>query len=95
MTGDGIQKAVVGAVIVKEGKALLIQRTADDFMGGLVELPSGTVDLGEDLMDALIREITEETGLTVSLIQIYLDDLFEELHISDKTRAVVRQAFDH
>ncbi|WP_406486525.1 NUDIX hydrolase [Streptomyces sp. NBC_01563] len=70
---DGITKHVVGAVISNaEGKVLLLHRTADDYLGGLWELPSGGVDAGEILTEALHREITEETGLTVTTIGAYL-----------------------
>lgn len=68
----GIQKIVVGAVIVREGKVLLLRRTPGDFMEGLVELPSGTVDLGENLMETLIREVQEETGLTTTSVDKYV-----------------------
>ncbi|MBR4927701.1 MAG: hypothetical protein IKY98_05180 [Alphaproteobacteria bacterium] len=41
---DGIQKIVVGAVIfLKENSPLLLKRTSDDFMGGVVKIPDGTV----------------------------------------------------
>ena len=62
---DGIEKLVVGCVIEMNGKILLLRRVPDDFMGGLVELPSGTVDPDEDLITALKRETAEETGLTI------------------------------
>lgn len=70
---DGITKHVVGAVIPNaEGKVLLLHRTADDYLGGLWELPSGGVDAGETLTEALHREVTEETGLTVTATGVYL-----------------------
>lgn len=69
---DGIQKLVVGAVIHKNNKFLLLERIPSDFMGGLVELPSGTVDAGEDLLMALTREVQEETGLTITTVLAYL-----------------------
>ncbi len=59
---DGIQKVVVGAVIRRGNAVLLLKRQADDFMGGLVELPSGTVDAGEDIIDALKREVLRGNG---------------------------------
>lgn len=69
---DGIQKLVVGAVIHRGGKFLLLERVLYDFMGGLVELPSGTVDVSEDLLSALVREVQEETGLTINVVLAYL-----------------------
>ncbi|MCL2439460.1 MAG: NUDIX hydrolase [Alphaproteobacteria bacterium] len=70
---DGIEKVVVGAVIIFEGgRALMVRRSAGDFLGGLVELPSGTVDSGESLIDALIREVREETGLTLTSIDKFV-----------------------
>ncbi|MFF8919362.1 NUDIX hydrolase [Streptomyces sp. NPDC015032] len=70
---DGITKHVVGAVISDaEGRVLLLHRAADDYLGGLWELPSGGVDAGETLTEALHREVTEETGLTVIAIGTYL-----------------------
>lgn len=70
---DGITKHVVGAVITDTAhRVLLLHRTADDYLGGLWELPSGGVDDGETLTEALHREVEEETGLTVSAIGSYL-----------------------
>ncbi|MCC2274200.1 NUDIX domain-containing protein [Streptomyces sp. ET3-23] len=70
---DGITKTVVGAVIADtDGKALLLHRPTDDYLGGLWELPSGGVDDGETLIEVLRREVAEETGLTVTAIGGYL-----------------------
>ena len=69
---DKIEKTVVGAIIVSQDwKVLLLRRIADDFMGGLVEIPSGGVDGGEDLLEALSREVKEETGLNISRVISY------------------------
>lgn len=69
---DDVQKLVVGAVIRRDNKFLLLERLPSDFMGGLVELPSGAVDAGEDLLAALTREVREETGLVITSVLAYL-----------------------
>ena len=69
---DGIQKIVVGAMITREGKFLIVQRAStESFMAGLDEIPSGTVDPGEGLGETLVREVHEETGLTISEVTAY------------------------
>ena len=37
-----------------------------------MELPSGTLDLNESLIEALAREVTEETDLKITKIDSYL-----------------------
>lgn len=83
---DGAQKLVVGAVIQRDGKFLLLERVPSDFMGGLVELPSGTVDAGEDLLTALAREVREETGLAVTSVVAYLGSFDYTSGSGKKTR---------
>lgn len=71
-TADGIQQQVVGAVIRDGERVLLLRRPMDDFRGGTWELPSGKVDPGEGLDEALRREVAEETGLAVANVLAYL-----------------------
>jgi len=68
----GVARVVVGAVVRRGVRALLLRRKHDDFMGGLYELPSGVVEPGETLEEALNREVMEETGLRVAEIEGYL-----------------------
>ncbi|MBN2846903.1 MAG: NUDIX domain-containing protein [Coriobacteriia bacterium] len=61
---------VAGKAIVRDGagKMLLLQRaSASSHDPGLWELPGGKMEYGEQLPEALAREVTEETGLTVSV----------------------------
>ncbi len=83
---DGIQNLVVGAVIRKNNKFLLLERIPSDFMGGLVEFPSGTVDAGEDLLTALARETEEETGLMITSVLAYLGSFDYASGSGKKTR---------
>lgn len=54
----------MGAVVVRDGCVLLIRRGKAPLRGRWV-IPGGTVELGETLEDALVREIDEETGVRV------------------------------
>ncbi len=54
----------VGAVVVHDGRVLLIRRGKEPLRGRWLP-PGGTVEWGETLEDALVREVQEETGLTV------------------------------
>ena len=83
---DGVQKLVVGAVICKNHKFLLLERVLSDFMGGFVEIPSGTVETGEDLLTALAREVREETGLVVISVLEYLGSFDYRSRSGEKTR---------
>jgi ADP-ribose pyrophosphatase YjhB (NUDIX family) len=55
-------EVAVGAVIVRDGRLLLIRR-ARGVGAGRWSLPGGRVEEGETLALALAREIREETGL--------------------------------
>lgn len=83
---DGMHKLTVGAVIKRDGKFLLLERAPSDFMGGLVELPSGTVDAGEELLSALARETREETGLAITSILAYVGSFDYRSRTEMKTR---------
>lgn len=56
----------VGAVVVHDGKVLLIRRAKEPSIGQW-SIPGGAVEVGEPLREALRREVLEETGLTVQV----------------------------
>ncbi|MFJ8472546.1 NUDIX hydrolase [Kitasatospora sp. NPDC094011] len=68
----GITGFVAAAVINHDGRTLLVRRNPDDYMGGMWEIPSGTVEPGETILDALHRETAEETGLTIDQVTGYI-----------------------
>ena len=71
---EGIVKNVVGAIILNEkNKVLIMSRKTDDFMGGIDELPSGNMEQGENIYDALVREVKEETNLEVVNVKLYIE----------------------
>ena len=56
----------VGGVVTRDGRALIIRRGHEPRKGEW-SLPGGLVELGERLVDAVRREISEETGLDVAV----------------------------
>jgi ADP-ribose pyrophosphatase YjhB (NUDIX family) len=64
-------RASVSAVIFDRRGRLLLQQRSD---GGQWGLPGGSIEIGESVRDAVIREVREETGLRVNprrLVGVY------------------------
>jgi 8-oxo-dGTP diphosphatase len=60
-------KHVVAALIVKDGKVLVCQRTRHQTMPLKWEFPGGKIEKGEQPRDALRRELEEELGIDVQV----------------------------
>ncbi|HWU23973.1 MAG TPA: (deoxy)nucleoside triphosphate pyrophosphohydrolase [Nocardioides sp.] len=60
------QITVVGAVIVSDG-AVLCARRGMGALAGMWEFPGGKIEPGESPHEALVREIEEELGCTVTV----------------------------
>jgi mutator protein MutT len=72
----------VGAVIVEDGRVLLVRR-GNEPMKGHWTLPGGLLELGESLTNGVIREVREETGLNVEVVELI--ELLDRIH-RDETR---------
>jgi 8-oxo-dGTP diphosphatase len=67
----------VGAVVIREGKVLLVKRSNAPQKGKWA-IPGGSVKLGETLQEAAEREAKEETGLTIKANDpVFIFDLIE------------------
>ena len=76
MTEPRTRKFVVaGLIIGADHRILITQRRADQALGLQWEFPGGKVEPGEAPVDALIRELREEIGVTVTVGRIW-DVLF-------------------
>ncbi len=61
---------VTAAVIWRGGRVLLAQRPLEGLLGGLWEFPGGKLQDGEDLVSCLQREIDEELGVEVQVVDM-------------------------
>ena len=65
-----IQKIVVAAVVLYKDKILLLQRSAKEkIYPGLWELPSVKRENLESSIEAVKREVREETGLNIEIVR--------------------------
>jgi len=67
----------VGAVVVEDGRVLLVRRGSQPLKGHWT-LPGGMLEVGETLAAGVVREVREETGLDVELIELV--DLLDRIH---------------
>src|SRR3990170_4447107 len=59
----------VGGVVLRDARVLLVQRASEP-LAGQWSLPGGAVELGETLEAAVVRELKEETGLVVRVVEL-------------------------
>jgi 8-oxo-dGTP diphosphatase len=74
----------VGGVVIDQDRALLVRRAREPALGEWT-IPGGLLEVGETLTAAVEREIFEETGLTVRVVELIeaLERIFsdsEEIH---------------
>ena len=79
----------VGGVIIEDGRTLLIRRSSEPLRGEW-SIPGGTLELGESLQAGVARELREETGLDVRVLELIevFDRIFpdESLQPSEEKR---------
>ena len=76
-------KVIAGCVVEKDNKILMVQE-GSDFCYAQWNYPAGHVDEFENITEAAIREVKEETGLDVKLkgvLPILETELKDETHI--------------
>jgi len=73
----------VSAVIFDRRGRLLLQQRSD---GGQWGLPGGSLEIGESVATAVVREVLEETGLTVRplrIVGVYSDPALQVVRYPD------------
>lgn len=69
-------KPCAGALVVRNGKVLLVRRAVEPFLGHW-DIPGGFCEVDEHPTETAIREVREETGLEIELtglLGLWLDD---------------------
>ena len=82
----------VGGVVVNNGRVLLVRRGQQPLKGKW-SLPGGLVEVGENLTQALRRELKEETGLEVEPLQVI--GVFERILLSQRSSRRLRRVRYH
>jgi 8-oxo-dGTP diphosphatase len=74
----------VGGVVIEGGRALLIRRGSEPLRGEW-SIPGGTLELGESLEQGVARELLEETGVTVRVVELI--EVFDRIFPGDEAAA--------
>ncbi|MDA4125294.1 MAG: NUDIX hydrolase [Thaumarchaeota archaeon] len=72
-----------GAIVRRKDRVLLVKRKFQPNKG-LWALPGGLVEVGESVQAAVLREVEEETGLTVRLEGLF--DVGTDIHLDATSR---------
>ena len=67
----------VGGVIIDRGRAVLIRRGTEPLLGQW-SIPGGTLEIGETLQEGVARELLEETGLEVRVMDLI--EVFDRIY---------------
>lgn len=70
----------IGGVVIERGQALLIRRGSEPLRGHW-SIPGGILELGETLVEGVARELLEETGLEVRVLDLI--EVFERITADD------------
>ncbi len=70
----------VGGVVIENGRALLIRRASEPLKGQW-SIPGGILELGESLQEGVARELLEETGLAVRVLDVI--EVFDRIFRDD------------
>lgn len=74
----------VGGVLIEGNRTLLIRRGTEPLLGQW-SIPGGTLELGETLVEGVARELLEETGLVVKVLDLI--EVFERINPPDAVRS--------
>jgi 8-oxo-dGTP diphosphatase len=74
----------VGGVVISDGRALLIRRGSPP-LERQWSIPGGMLEAGETLLDGVRRELAEETGIEVRVLDLI--EVFERITLDGEGKA--------
>jgi len=72
----------IGGVIIDQGRTLLIRRGSEPLLGEW-SIPGGSLELGESLQEGVARELLEETGIEVRVLDLI--EVFDRVYREDES----------
>ncbi|HVJ49847.1 (deoxy)nucleoside triphosphate pyrophosphohydrolase [Desulfitobacterium sp.] len=69
-------KEVTAAIILKDNRVLIVQRTPGDKLAGKWEFPGDKIEPGETPQECLKREIREELDVEVEVLDLFGESIF-------------------
>ncbi|MTE19581.1 NUDIX domain-containing protein [Streptomyces sp. TRM43335] len=87
MTEAGRKPRIAVAVVVRDGRVLMVRRRVAEGAGGELswQFPAGEVEPGETAREAAVREVAEETGLVVRAVE----------PLGERTHPVTRRSLEY
>ena len=86
--GDGLVNVRVGAIIIRDGKALMVKSQYGDYCYSI----GGRIKFGETAEQAVVREVFEETGYTLSVDRLgYVSEVY---FINDNPKAFGKSVYE-
>ena len=78
---DSLDKKVAGIAIIYDNKILLVHPTNASWQKPTLGIPKGKVEDGEDVLTASLRELKEETGISLDASVLsnepYVTDIYD------------------
>lgn len=80
---------VVAGLVLKDGRIIMAKRKKGDPLEGLWEFPGGKVEDGEDLFQALKRELKEELNIEAKPLKKLTEIIHHYPHISFRMHLIM------
>jgi ADP-ribose pyrophosphatase YjhB (NUDIX family) len=71
----------IGGVIIEQGRTLLIRRGSEPLRGEW-SIPGGTLEIGETLQEGVARELLEETGVEIRVLELI--EVFDRIFLENE-----------